>query len=162
LGEVEENIEKMTLIEDSIIIHAPIETVFDAERNISLHMETQKYRNEIAIDGVTSGLINLGEEVEWEAVHFGVKQRLRVRITHMNFPTYFRDEMIFGAFQSMSHEHFFHRVDPHTTEKRDVIDFKAPYGIIGRMAERLFLTHYMQTFIQKKNIALKDYIEETV
>jgi hypothetical protein len=84
----------MITIQDSIIINAPIEKVFDAERDISLHARTQEHRSEKAVGGVTHGLINLGDEVEWEAKHFGVRQRLRVRITHMERPHYFRDEMI--------------------------------------------------------------------
>ena len=43
----------MVQIEDSIEINAPITTVFDAERNISLHVSTQETRGEKAVGGVT-------------------------------------------------------------------------------------------------------------
>ena len=62
----------------------PVEKVFDAERDISLHARTQAHRGERPVDGITAGLIEAGQEVEWEAVHFGVRQRLRVRIAAIN------------------------------------------------------------------------------
>ena len=102
----------MVRIEERAEFQCPIERVFDGERDISLHSATQAHRSEKAVGGVSSGLIEAGQEVEWEAVHFGVRQRLRVRITHMRKPSYFRDEMVSGAFKSYSHEHFFEAAGP--------------------------------------------------
>ena len=149
----------MVQIEDAIEINAPIETVFDAERNISLHAATQQGRSEKAVDGVTSGLIELGQEVEWEANHFGIRQRLRVRITQMEKPFYFRDDMVKGTFRTMTHEHFFAEASPNKTTKRDIFCFSAPFGVLGCMAERFFLRSYMTRFLRAKNLELKRLIE---
>jgi ligand-binding SRPBCC domain-containing protein len=149
----------MIQIEEKTIFNVPIETVFDAERNISLHSATQGHRGERAVDGVMSGLIEQGQEVEWEAVHFGIKQRLRVRITQMVRPTYFRDEMLKGAFKTFSHEHRFEKIEERKTEKLDVMCIEAPFGPIGRLAEILFLKAYMRAFLRKKNHDLKRIIE---
>jgi len=136
----------MIRIEDKIIFDVPIETVFDVERNISLHCATQKYNGERAVAGMTSGLIEKGQEVEWETRHFGIRQRLRVKITHMQKPIYFRDEQIFGAFKSFSHEHHFKAITPHQTEKTDLMLIEAPLGLLGKIAETCFLKIYMTTF----------------
>lgn len=149
----------MIRIEDEIEVNAPRRVVFDAERNISLHAATQKSRGEIAVDGITSGLIELGQEVEWEAVHFGVRQRLRVRITKMETPSYFRDEMIKGAFSTMSHDHYFTEISPNRTLKRDVFCFSAPLGFCGRLAEIVFLRSYMIRFLKAKNRDFKQLVE---
>lgn len=149
----------MVRIETSILVSAPIETVFDAERNISLHAATQTHRNERAVEGVTEGLIGLGQEVEWEAVHFCVRQRLRVRITQMDRPRSFRDEMISGAFKTMVHEHRFEERGPSRTEKTDVMTFSAPLGIFGFAAEVLFLRGYMTRFLERKNREFKKIVE---
>jgi hypothetical protein len=74
-------------------------------------------------------------------------------------PEYFRDEMIRGAFKSYSHEHFFKMMGPTQTEKRDVMLIEAPLGPIGKIAETLFLSTYMRTFLRKKNAELKRLIE---
>lgn len=137
----------------------PIETVFDAERDISLHAATQSHRGERAIAGVVSGLIECGQEVEWEAVHFGIRQRLRVRITHMDKPVYFRDEMVSGAFRTMWHEHRFESLGPGRSRKTDIMAISAPLGPLGRLAEILFLKAYMTAFLRKKNSDLKGMLE---
>ena len=149
----------MIRIEDKIAINASIEIVFDAERNISLHTSTQRERGEKAVHGIVSGLIELGQEVEWEANHFGIRQRLRVRITQMEKPYYFRDDMVKGAFKTMYHEHLFEEVGPNQTVKRDVFCFSAPFGILGSLAERLVLKSYMTRFLRAKNIELKRLTE---
>lgn len=149
----------MKVIEEKTIFEVSISVAFDAERNISLHSATQKHRGERAIDGVKSGLIENGQEVEWEAIHFGIKQRLRVKITHMDKPKYFRDEQISGAFKTYSHEHFFREIEPNKTEKTDLMVIEAPFGFIGKIAEILFLNRYMSKFLRKKNQALKAIIE---
>jgi ligand-binding SRPBCC domain-containing protein len=46
----------------------------------------------------------LNDEITWEAVHFGIKQRLSVRIVEMNRPYSFTDMMLKGTFKSMRHE----------------------------------------------------------
>ena len=107
----------MIRIEETMIFEAPLEVVFDAERNISLHSATQGHRGERAVAGVTSGLIEAGQEVEWEASHFRIKQRMRIRITHMEQPLWFRDEMVFGAFKTFVHEHRFRVLGPGRCEK---------------------------------------------
>jgi len=149
----------MIEIRERTVFEAPIEAVFDAERNIDLHSMTQGHRGERAVGGVMAGLIGQGQEVEWEAVHFGVKQRLRVRITNMVIPTYFRDEQVFGAFKRFTHEHIFKEVGEGRTEKTDVMRIEAPLGPLGWFAERVFLGDYMRRFLRKKNQDLKRWME---
>ena len=52
-------------------IAAPIERVFDAARNIDVHVASQVSSREEAIGGRTTGLIGLGETVTFRARHFG-------------------------------------------------------------------------------------------
>lgn len=149
----------MIRIIDEVFVEASINDVFDAERNISLHAATQSHRGEQAVGGRTSGLIELGEEVEWEAVHFGIRQRLRVRITQMERPRHFRDEMMSGAFKSMVHDHYFEKAGEKRTLKRDVMVLEAPLGPLGWTAEVLFLRAYMSNFLTRKNRDFKRMVE---
>jgi hypothetical protein len=66
----------MPVIKLETYIQAPIELCFDLFRDIDLHQSTSSKTKERAIAGRTSGLIELGEEVTFEAVHFGIKQKL--------------------------------------------------------------------------------------
>jgi ligand-binding SRPBCC domain-containing protein len=91
----------------STMIKAPRERVFDLARSIDAHKISTKGTEERAIAGVTSGLIGLNDEVTWEARHFGLRQKLTVRITEFERPCRFQDVMVSGAFKSMIHDHEF-------------------------------------------------------
>lgn len=49
----------MTTIHITTQISAPIQQVFDINRNIDIHQNSASKTNEKAIAGVTSGLINI-------------------------------------------------------------------------------------------------------
>ena len=108
--------------------------------------------------GVTSGLLGPNEEVTWEARHFGMKQRLKVKMTQLTQPSHFQDVMLEGAFKHMRHDHTFEDQDGKTL-MTDRFEFGAPLGILGIIAERLFLTSYMRHFIVKRNQILQRIAE---
>lgn len=78
----------------------------------------------------------------------------------MERPVYFRDEMIAGAFRRFSHEHMFEAIETNKTKKTDILEISAPFGLLGLIAEHLFLGRYMQNFIREKNSSLKHILEE--
>ena len=139
-------------------IDAPIETVFDLSRSIDLHVESTYQTNEKAVAGCTSGLINLGEEVTWEATHFGIRQQLTTKIVEFDRPHYFRDTMVSGAFCRFDHDHHF-QGDDQQTVMRDILDYTSPLGVIGCMADVLFLKRYMWRLLNKRNQMIKDVAE---
>ena len=91
----------MPIIKLETLIYAPVERCFDLARDIDLHKRTAVQTKEIAVAGVTTGLIDLGEQVTWEAVHFGIRQRLTVQITAFSRPAHFRDSQVRGAFKKI-------------------------------------------------------------
>jgi len=148
----------MPIIELSTVIRAPRERVFDLARSIDAHQDSTAGTEERAVAGVTRGLIGMDEEVTWEARHFGVRQRLTVRVTAFERPSHFQDIMISGAFSSMAHDHTFEE-HPEGTLMRDRFEFSSPLGILGRIADWLFLTGYMRRFIVRRNAVLKQLAE---
>ena len=148
----------MPTIELSTFIAAPIERVFDLSRSIDLHTNSATGTREEAIGGITSGLMALGNEVTWRARHFGTWQTLTVRMTEFERPTHFADAMVRGAFKSMEHHHFFERSGD-GTEMRDIFHFTSPFGVFGRLADALFLTRYMRSFLFERNRVIKAVAE---
>jgi len=142
------------------LINAPIERCFDLSRDIELHMRSTEQTREVAIAGVTKGLINFGEEVTWEANHFGVRQRLTTRITAFSPPTHFRDSQVEGAFQRFDHDHYFETTSEGATLMRDVFDYTSPLGWLGIIADRLFLESYMRAFLVRRNLLIKKVAEK--
>jgi ligand-binding SRPBCC domain-containing protein len=149
----------MPIIETSLFIAAPVDVCFDLARNIGAHMLSTAKTRERAIAGRTSGLIDLGETVTWEAVHFGIRQRLTVKITEFDRPNRFVNEMVRGAFKRFRHVHTFAPQD-NDTLMCDAFDFTSPLGPLGLIADRLFLTGYMRAFLVERNLHLKRMAEE--
>ena len=148
----------MARVELSTRIAAPRERCFDLARSVELHVRSTAATGERAVGGKTSGLLGLGDEITWRARHLGVVQSLSGRITACDRPRYFQDTMLRGAFARLRHDHFFDEVDGGTL-MRDVLDFAAPLGPLGRLAERLFLTAYMRRFLEARNRELRAVAE---
>lgn len=149
----------MPVIRMEFLIHAPQQICFDAARSIDLHMESTAKTRERAIAGVTSGLIQLGESVTWEAVHFGIKQNLTAKITEMEEPRYFVDEMVAGAFKRFRHEHEFIPSGQSQTRMLDTFDYTSPFGLLGKIVDRLVLEKYMTDFLRTRNEYIQSVAE---
>ena len=139
-------------------IAAPAERCFDAARDLDLHVKSVGNTNERAVAGRTSGLIELGEEVTWRARHFGVVQHFTSRIMAFDRPRYFQDAMQRGAFRSFVHDHFF-EAEGDRTKMIDVLEFSAPFPLLGRFAEKLFLRRYMTRLLTSRANVIKQALE---
>jgi ligand-binding SRPBCC domain-containing protein len=144
----------MPVIDLSTSINAPPEICFDLARDIDLHVRSIPGTEERAVGGVTSGLIGLGQEVTWEATHFGVRQRLTSRITVFDRPRHFRDSLVSGAFTRFDHDHYF-LLKGRGTIMRDLFDYESPLGWLGRFADGLFLRSYMANLLMRRASIIK-------
>lgn len=148
----------MPIIEYEIYIEAPIHVCFDLARNVDVHTLTTAKTKERAIGGVTEGLMEEGDTVTWEAIHLGIKQRLTAKIVKMDSPNSFTDVMVSGAFQSFTHVHTFKESGIGTMMK-DSFAYTSPFGLIGRIADKVFLERYMKNFIIDRAKELKKIAE---
>jgi ligand-binding SRPBCC domain-containing protein len=135
-------------------IEAPIERVFDLARDIGLHQAGLAHTGERVIAGRTSGPIEAGETVTWRARHLGLWWTLTSRITECESPTRFADEQLAGPFAWFRHEHRF-EATPTGTRMTDHWRHVSPFGILGRVADRLVLTRHLRRMLQVRNAHLK-------
>jgi ligand-binding SRPBCC domain-containing protein len=148
----------MARIEVETFIRAPAELCFDMARDIGLHEKTCLNTQEKAVDGVTSGCIELGQTVTFEAKHLAIRQRLTSKIVEFERPHKFVDEMQKGAFNRMRHEHLF-KQENGGTRMIDILDFASPLGPLGALVDWVFLSGYMCRFLIGRNERLKELIE---
>ena len=148
----------MPTIHLTTFVAAPTERVFDLSRSIELHRKSMAHTGEEAIAGTVAGLIDKDETVTWKARHFFKTRILRSRITSMNRPLSFTDEMVEGDFKSLRHEHHFKRVG-NGTLIIDLFHFESPYGGLGKLANRLFLTDYLKKLLELRNQLIREYAE---
>lgn len=128
----------------------PKAQLFDLAHSIDAHQDSIAQSREKAVAGVISGLISLGEEVTWRAWHFGLPLRMTTRITQMLAPDNFIDEQVKGPFLRFRHIHAFSE-DSEGTTMIDRIEFAAPFGLIGRVVQKLVLAGYMHKLIEARN-----------
>lgn len=143
-----------TVIQLETLINAPLERCFDLSRSIDFHIYSSNGSNERAVAGRMNGLIVEGESVTWEANHFFVRQLLTTKIQSMQRPWRFFIVMQQGAFKSMEHEHLF-RDENGATKMTDNFEYETPYGIIGKVFDKLVLRRYMTNLLVERNHAIK-------
>jgi ligand-binding SRPBCC domain-containing protein len=139
-------------------IRAPAERVFDLARDVDLHTASMRRHGEVAVAGRTSGLLELGEAVTWQARHFGITMRLTARIVEFERPRRFRDSMVRGPLARLDHEHRFRPRDGQTVME-DVFDFASPLGPLGWLVDRFVLASYLRRLLCARADAIKDAAE---
>ncbi|MBN8575367.1 MAG: SRPBCC family protein [Cytophagales bacterium] len=68
----------------------------------------------------------------------GIKMQWVTEITHVQEPNYFVDEQRFGPYALWHHQHWFKEVD-NGVEMTDEVNYVIPLGILGRLANVLFV-----------------------
>lgn len=149
----------MALIKLSTYMEGPIAHCFDLARSVAIHLQSTAHTREKVVAGRTEGLFEMGDTVTWEARHLGIVQRLSVRITAMEPPFFFEDEMTKGAFSSMRHQHSF-REEGTGTVMEDVFHYTVPFGLVGRVFDALFLKRYMTGLLIRRNEVIKEAAEK--
>ncbi|HJW08593.1 MAG TPA: SRPBCC family protein [Holophagaceae bacterium] len=148
----------MASIRLETFIRAPRERVFDLARDLDFHLRSMAHTGERIVGGRPSGLIGLGEEVEWEARHLGFTWRLRSRITELERPAFLADVQARGPFKAFQHRHHFLEVEGGTLMV-DEWRHEAPLGPLGWLADRLFLAAHMRRLLSTRNAALRSEAE---
>lgn len=85
---------------------------------------------------------------------------MKIKITEMEYPNHFTDEMVTGPFRKLHHQHqfksFFNK-----TEMTDVFEFVSPFGLWGRIINWLFLKKYMRKLLLERNRIIKIEAEKS-
>ena len=139
-------------------IAAPPEVCFDLARDVDFHARSLAHTGERVTVRPERDLLELGDEIEFEGRHLGVRQRLRARIDSFDRPRHFRDVMVRGAFRSFTHDHEF-APSAGGTVMTDRLTFAAPLWALGVVVERLVLAPYLRRLISGRGREIKDAAE---
>lgn len=74
----------------------------------------------------------------------GIKMHWVTEITHVKDKEYFVDEQRFGPYTLWHHKHFLKEV-PGGIEMVDIVHYKIPFGIFGKLANILFIKKQLKT-----------------
>ena len=70
----------------------------------------------------------------------GLKMHWVTEITHVVHNTYFVDEQRFGPYAFWHHTHFLKEV-PGGVHMTDILHYKVPFGVLGKIVNALFIKH---------------------
>lgn len=78
---------------------------------------------------------------------FGIKTKWITEITHAIDQQYFVDEQRFGPYSLWHHKHFIREIDG-GVEMEDLIHYKLPFGILGRLVHPLLVKPKLNEIFQ--------------
>ena len=85
---------------------------------------------------------------------FSIPLRWVTEITHLKENTYFIDEQRSGPYKIWHHEHHFKAVDG-GTEMEDLLFYQLPFGVIGRLIDRLLVYRRVKTIFDYREMILE-------
>ena len=147
----------MERIEQRIVIAAPIDRVFhfhDDTRNLLRITPTS-----IKVTIETMGVPGLGYEVVLKVRQFGLfTMRWRVRITEYEPPTLMSDEQVSGPFAYWKQTRRLREVEG-GTELTDIVEYRAPFGVLGRIANALVIRRQVLDMFTYRQQTTKQILE---
>lgn len=81
---------------------------FERSLSVDAHTESMLESGERAVDGITSGVLSLGDTVTWRGRHFGIPFTMTSAITACTPPNRFVDEQKRSPFQELVARAFIH------------------------------------------------------
>lgn len=89
----------------------------------------------------------------------GIPLNWVTEITHVNEPFHFVDEQRSGPYKFWHHQHFLKEI-PGGTQMRDIVHYALPMGILGNMANMLFIKNQLKTIFQFRKLKLIELFGE--
>ncbi len=86
---------------------------------------------------------------------FGIKTKLVTEITHAKSGSYFVDEQRFGPYSLWHHKHFIKEIDG-GVEMEDIIHYKVPLGILGRLVHPFFVKPKLNEIFNYRKAKLEE------
>jgi ligand-binding SRPBCC domain-containing protein len=149
----------MTVIEKKITIAAPIEAVFD------FHLD-QKNLGLMSPPWMKTKLIHESGEgqnkmIEVEMTMYrAFRSRWVVRISEYDRPVRLTDLMISGPMKYFRHERTFSQPCASLTELKDHLEYEPPFGMIGRLADKISVKKMMEDMFEYRHQRTKEILEE--
>jgi ligand-binding SRPBCC domain-containing protein len=130
-------------------INAPVEVCFDLVRDRRIQAEPLP---------VVVGEFGPKQLVTFGSSRFGFRQHLTVSVVGFERPVLLVDEMTEGNFKMFKHVHEFSKKDGGTL-MRDTLIWTSPFGILGRIVDKLVLESHLRGLVSGRNARLKAIAE---
>lgn len=90
----------------------------------------------------------------------GIKQNWVTEITQVKTNSFFIDEQRFGPYKMWHHEHWFYEQPNGKTVMKDKISYKIPFGILGHLAQQVFIKKQLTHIFNHRYLTLERIFNE--
>ena len=150
----------MSYFERSVLINCPIEKVF------GFHSDTNNL-SKITPDFIKVSIIKidlplrLQSEISLEVTQFRfIRTRWNIRLTEFDPFKLITDTQVKGPFKKWEHKHCFEKENGNTL-MTDKINYELPFGLIGRAADKLFITKMIEKQFEFRHKLTKSILEDS-
>lgn len=150
----------MSYFERSVLINCPIEKVF------GFHSDTNNL-TKITPDFIKVSIIKidlplrLQSEISLEVTQFRfIRTRWNIRLTEFDPFKLITDTQVKGPFKKWEHKHCFEKENGNTL-MTDKINYELPFGLIGRAADKLFITKMIEKQFEFRHKLTKSILEDS-
>ena len=151
----------MPILEFKTEIDAPLQKVWDFHSSLDgLKKVTPKGVKVEILD--YSPPLKAGSRFTLVIKRFGVPIRWEVEYLTFDPPNGFSDRQVDsnGPFKNWKHEHRFIALSESRTLLHDRVEYEAPFGILGKIAEALFLKNDLESMFAYRHKVTKKLLEE--
>lgn len=147
----------MERIERTVAINAPIEKVFHFHDDTKNLLKITPPNIHVTIE--TMGQPGLGYEVTLKIRQFlFFVMRWHVKITAYDSPHLMIDEQVRGPFKSWKQTRLL-KEDSGVTELTDIVEYEAPMGILGRIANAVLIRRQVEQMFTYRQATTKRLLE---
>ncbi|MEO6982836.1 MAG: SRPBCC family protein [Edaphobacter sp.] len=139
-------------------VNAPMERCFKLSLSVDLHALMTQSTGGKVVSRVKGGLLGVDDTMTWRGRYFGMRLVHTSLIDACRPYMYFREVMVEGMFERLEHEHHYAPMDD-GTRMRDEVRFTTRWGVVGKVAEKLFLRRYLIRFLKRRNAVIKRVAE---
>jgi ligand-binding SRPBCC domain-containing protein len=140
------------------IIEAPAATCFSLIRDEGVRFEAAFFRAADIKHQFDRGTVEMGQVVTFKEKLLGFDQTLTLQVVELEPARRFLDEMIDGPFREFRHLHEFND-SRRKTLMRDTLDWTLPFGILGTLADKLFVERHLRGIVTRRNERLRSLAE---
>lgn len=150
----------MPTIHLTTFIAQSADIVFDLTRHVGLQRDALLAYQQQAVDGTRFGLLESGETITWRARHFFRDRLIRLKTCEMIPGDRLILEQVKGPFLSYRQERYLKSCE-NGSILIDLIHYEWKQGVLGRIADRLFLGAYLEKLLNLHIDAIRRAAEGT-
>lgn len=150
----------MAYLQSSALIPAPRPEVFAYSSDLKHLPEWLGESIGVAFSSVP-GKMTLGAQYEMQLTRFGITRPFVMRIEQYIPQELFVDRQIEGFFEFWLHTQKFEEHDDKKTHLIDIVEYSLPYGLIGSLADDLFVRQDLTRLLQRRYEKIRRHFESS-